>query len=227
MSKIIAFIPARGGSKGIPNKNIKTFCGKPLISHSIQYALNSDLIDKVIVSSDDQKILEIANNEGAMIIERPSELATDTSTTESAIHHYLNNSKENPKIIVLLQATSPIRPKESLDAALNYFMKKKFDSLLSICPTHRFFWKINDKKNTCPEYNHMHRPRRQDIKPNQQQYVENGSIYIFTKKQFKKTNNRLGGKIGHVIWPEEYHMEIDTPLDFSIAEKAYEFLNLG
>jgi len=224
-NKIIAFIPARGGSKGIPNKNIKKFCGKPLISHSIKYALNCNLIDDVVVSSDSNKIIDIAKNEGAITIKRPSALATDTSTTEISISHYLQNIKEKPKIIVLLQATSPIRPKKSLDIALKYFMKEKFDSLLSICPTHRFFWKINNN-DTLPEYDYMNRSRRQDLLPNKQQYIENGSIYIFTNHHFEKTNNRLGGKIGHVIWPEEYQIEIDTPLDFLIAETIYKSLNI-
>ena len=122
MNKITAFIPARGGSKGIPEKNIKEFSGKPLIVHSIEYALNCDQIDEVVVSTDDENIARISQKAGAKIVKRPSELATDTATTESAIHHYLNKLSKTPDIVVLLQATSPLRPKGSLDAALNLFI---------------------------------------------------------------------------------------------------------
>ena len=223
---ITAFIPARGGSKGIIDKNIKEFCGKPLVVHSIQHALNCKLIDNVIVSSDDPKILQISNDAGATIIERPPELANDTATTESSINHFLKCSKENPDIIVLLQATSPLRPKEALDEALKYFMKNQFDSLLSICPTHRFFWKIKNDYKLTAEYDYLHRPRRQDIKSIDKRYIENGSLYIFTKNIFDKQGDRLGGKIGYVEWPEEFNIEIDTPLDFLLAEKIYSKLNL-
>ena len=138
----------------------------------------------------------------------------------------METTNKTINLIILLQATSPLRPMGSLDDAIKYFIEKKFDSLLSICPTHRFFWKINENKTTAPEYDHLNRPRRQDLKPNEQQYIENGSMYIFTKDHFQKTKNRLGGKIGYVIWPEEYSIEIDTPLDFMLAEKIYDHLNL-
>ena len=142
MSKITAFIPARGGSKGIPNKNIKKFAGKPLIVHSIEYSLDSKQVNEVVVSTDNSKISNIAQDTGARIIKRPPDLATDTSTTESAIEHYINSAKQKPDIIVLLQATSPLRPKGSLDEAIHHFTKGGYDSLLSICPTHRFFWRL-------------------------------------------------------------------------------------
>ena len=92
---ITAFIPARGGSKTVPGKNIKEFAGKPLIIHSIEYALQSKLIEEVVVSTDNSKITSIANSAGARVINRPEELATDTATTESAIHHYLNKFSKN------------------------------------------------------------------------------------------------------------------------------------
>ncbi|SVD73433.1 uncharacterized protein METZ01_LOCUS426287, partial [marine metagenome] len=110
-----AFIPARGGSKGIPDKNIKEFAGKPLIVHSIEYALESNLINEVVVSTDHNKISIIAKETGASVINRPPEFSTDTAKTESAVDHYINIAKQKPDIIVLLQATSPLRPKGSLD----------------------------------------------------------------------------------------------------------------
>ena len=101
MRTITALIPARGGSKGIPNKNIKAFSDKPLIVHTIEYALESKLVNEVIVSTDDSKILKIAIESGVTVINRPPELSTDTSTTESAIKHFINIAKKKPDIIVL------------------------------------------------------------------------------------------------------------------------------
>ena len=225
MNRITAFIPARGGSKGIPSKNIKEFAGKPLIVHSIEYALESNLIEEVVVSTDDAKITRIANSAGARVISRPEELATDTSTTESAIHHYLNKFSKKPDIVVLLQATSPLRPKGSLDKALKHFNKGRYDSLLSISPTHRFFWRVKNDDTAYAEYDYLNRPLRQDMKLEDMRYLENGSLYIFFRKHFEKMDNRLGGKIGYVAWPEEYSIEIDTSLDFEFVEKIYKSQN--
>ena len=221
METLTAFIPARGGSKGIPNKNIKEFAGKPLIVHSIEYALNCSQIDEVVVSTDDDKIIKIARKAGARIVNRPPELSTDSATTESAIHHFVNKFNKKPDIIVLLQPTSPYRPKGSLEKAITHFTENGFDSLLSIIPTHRFFWRVKEDQTAFAEYDYLNRPRRQDMKLDDIRYVENGSLYIFTRKHFDKTGNRLGGKIGYVEWPEEYSLEIDTPLDFNMVEKIF------
>ena len=221
MNKITAFIPARGGSKGIPSKNIKKFAGKPLIVHSIEYALESKLIEEVVVSTDDDKIAKIARKAGARIVNRPPELSTDLATTESAIHHFVNKFNKKPDILVLLQPTSPYRPKGSLENAISHFTENGFDSLLSIIPTHRFFWRVKDDQTTYAEYDYLNRPHRQDLKQEDVRYMENGSLYIFTRRHFDKTGNRLGGKIGYVEWPEEYSLEIDTPLDFDILEKIF------
>ena len=221
MNNITALIPARGGSKTIPGKNIKEFAGKPLIIHSIEYALESKFVDEVVVSTDDIKISKISRDTGAAIIKRPDELSTDTAATESAVEHYLNSRSKKPDIIVLLQATSPLRPKNSLDKAITYFIKEEFDSLLSITPTHRFFWRVKDDNTAYAEYDYLYRPLRQDMNPEDMRYIENGSLYIFTRKHFEKIGNRLGGKIGYVAWSEEYSLEIDTPLDFEFVEKLF------
>ena len=218
---ITAFIPARGGSKGVPGKNIKEFAGKPLVVHSIEYALNCSQIDEVVVSTDDNKIAKIALKAGAKVVIRPPELSTDSATTESAIHHFVNKFNKKPDILVLLQPTSPFRPKGSLENAITHFTENGFDSLLSITPTHRFFWRVKEDQTTFAEYDYLNRPRRQDMKLEDIRYMENGSLYIFTRKHFDKTGNRLGGKIGYVEWPVEYSIEIDTQLDFDIVEKLF------
>ena len=215
--KIIALIPARGGSKGIPKKNIKIFKNKPLIVHTINYALSCKLIDQVYVTTDCSEIKKIAINTGAKVINRPEKLALDESTTESAIEHALDKLNNKPDIIVLLQPTSPIRPENSLEESLQIYSDGSYNSLLSISPTHKFFWNIN-KDIAEANYDFMNRPRRQDIKKEDISYLENGSLYIFSYNHFIKTKNRLGGKIGYIIFPEEFSLEIDTMLDFNILE---------
>ncbi len=215
---IFCIIPARGGSKGLPRKNIRPFLGEPLITHSIKYGLSSELVTRVFVSTDDAEIGEISTRSGASIIQRPAELSGDNASTESAITHAFSCWEEAgiiPDIVVLLQATSPLRPKGSLDMALTHFLDLGFDSLLSISPTHRFFWRI-DGKQAKAEYDYINRPRRQDMTEADIRYVENGSLYIFSRTHFLKHGNRLGGNIGYTVFPEEYSVEIDTELDLKL-----------
>lgn len=225
---IFCIIPARGGSKGVPHKNILPFLGRPLISHSIEYALKAEQVDAVFVSTDDKEIGSVSVENGATVIPRPAELAGDTATTESAIEHAVGWWDEQglkPEIIVLLQATSPLRPEGSLDQSLTAFRSGNYDSLLSISPTHRFFWSV-DGVEAHAEYDYMNRPRRQDMKAADIKHVENGSVYIFTLDHFKKTGNRLGGKIGYTVFPEEYSPEIDSHSDFTLLEKNAGKLNI-
>ncbi len=216
---ISVIIPARGGSKGIPGKNIKNFEGKPLITHTIDYALTSKhLINNIIVSTDDDQIAAISKASGVGIIERPKHLATDTASTESVIEHAIPLIKPNPDILVLLQPTSPLRPKGSLETAINKFIDGNYDSFLSLSPTHNFFWSITDDFAKA-QYDFNNRPRRQDITERDINYIENGSIYIFTTTHFTSTKNRLGGKIGYIIFEEEFSHEVDTPQDLKILEQ--------
>ena len=215
---IICIIPARGGSKGIQNKNIINFMGKPLLTYSINYAKKSTLISNIYVSTDNDKISKVASDNNTNIINRPKSISGDTATTESAISHLLENLTDKPDIIVLLQATSPLRPEKNIDSIINKFIKNKYDSLLSLSPSHRFFWEINNKE-AIPKYDFLNRPRRQDIEESDKKFVENGSLYIFTYESFKKNNNRLGGKIGYVVFDEEFSYEIDSYADLLFLEE--------
>ena len=213
---IIVIIPARGGSKGIPNKNIIDCIGKPLIAHSIEYAKESNLVTSIYVSTDDDKIATTAKEYSAEVISRPDSISGDTATTESAIEHALENIPK-PDIIVLLQATSPLRPMGSLDKSLEKMISEQYDSLLSLSPTHRFNWEVHGDE-AVPKYDFKNRPRRQDIPESEQAYIENGSVYIFTYENFIKHNNRLGGRIGYIIFEEEFSFEIDSPTDLIIID---------
>ena len=215
---IISIIPARGGSKGLPKKNIKQFLGEPLIVHSINYSLSSTRINTTYVTTDDPEIKKISKKAGATIINRPKSLSGDTATTESAIEHALQNITIEPDIVVLLQPTSPFRPENSLDKAIEHFIFNNYDSLLSITPTHNFIWNVSNDI-AIPRYNFKNRPRRQDINNENMNYIENGSLYIFKTNHFKNHNNRLGGRIGYVIFDEKFSKEIDSKLDFTILEE--------
>lgn len=215
---IIAIIPARGGSKGLPHKNLLSFNGEPLVVHSINYAKECSLVNNIYVSTDNDKIASVSSHFGASIIQRPSELSGDTATTESAIEHVLLTLEVKPDIIILLQATSPFRPKNSLTKAIEKFIENSFDSMLSISPTHRFFWSVDGNDEINAKYDYLNRPRRQDLNREDIKFVENGSLYIFTYEHFLSVKNRLGGKIGYIEFEEKYSHEIDTELDFKFLE---------
>ncbi len=218
--EIMAIIPARGGSKGIPLKNLKLLNGKSLINYSINGSLKSKFITRTIVSSDHPKILNIAEKLGAEIIKRPKNLATDSSQLEPVIEHCLNylKSKENyvPDIIILLQNTSPLRTKKHIDEALRLFLHSKLDSMLSCYDSHYFIW--TSKKNLLFPVNHdpENRPNRQRIND---QFVENGAIYITKYNAFKKSHCRISGKIGLFKMSKELSIDIDTKYDLLQANK--------
>lgn len=215
--KCSAIVPARGGSKGIPRKNVQILAGKPLIAHSILDAREARLIDKVYVSTDAPEIAEVSRTYGAEVIDRPNEFASDTASSESALIHAISEIEkfESPDLIVFIQCTSPIRTGEDIDRGIAQLQAENADSLLSVSPSHRFLWEEVDGIAKSINYDYRHRQRRQDMKP---QYVENGSIYIFKPWVLKDLGNRLGGKVSMFLMSEAAGWEIDSILDFEIAE---------
>ncbi|MEL4895047.1 acylneuraminate cytidylyltransferase family protein [Crocosphaera sp. Alani8] len=214
----VALIPARGGSKGVPRKNIRLLAGKPLIAHSIEDAQQSTSVDQVYVSTDNEEIAAISQEYGAKIIHRPAELANDTASSESALIHALQTLESkniNLDFLVFLQCTSPVRTGAEIDQAIAKLKKDQADSLLSVSPSHRFIWEEVDGDAKSINYDYRHRPRRQDMNP---QYVENGSIYIFKPWVLKETQNRLGGKISLYVMSEMAAVEIDSEEDFQMIE---------
>jgi CMP-N,N'-diacetyllegionaminic acid synthase len=214
----VAIIPARGGSKGIPQKNLRSLAGRPLIAHSIEDALEAKLVDRVYVSTDDPDIAEVSMKYGAEVILRPEHLANDTASSESALTHALHKIERSgisPDLIVFLQCTSPIRTGHDIDKAIHILQSTETDSGLSVSPSHRFLWKSANGSAKAINYDYQNRPRRQDMEP---QYAENGSIYIFKPWVLKNFNNRLGGKISLFPMDELSGHEIDTPADFELVE---------
>jgi N-acylneuraminate cytidylyltransferase len=212
MNRTIALMLCRGNSKGIKNKNLINFLGKPLIWWTIKDLKSSKLIENIYVSSDSDKILKFAKKEGVKIIKRPKNISKDYSISESALLHALKKIKKNAEIIVFAQVTSPLRPKKVFDNAINFFVKRKYDSMFSSTKDHNFIWKSQHGRLS-PNYNFKNRPMRQKINCF---FKENGSFYIFKKKGFVKFKNRLFGKIGTYILDKKYSFEIDDKIDLKI-----------
>ena len=215
---IVAIILARGGSKGIPKKNIINFCGKPLINWSINQAQNSKYISSVWVSSDNKKILEIAKKQKAGTIKRPKKISTDKSSSEIGWIHAINEIEKNQKIdlVIGLQTTSPIRETKDLDEAIKKFKKNNADTMFSCTKLDDFFvWEKKKSKYSSLNYDYKNRKRRQDIK---NQYLENGSFYIFKPEIIKKTKNRLGGKIEVTVQEFWKSFEIDSIENLKFSE---------
>ncbi|MEN9965988.1 MAG: hypothetical protein RL416_145 [Pseudomonadota bacterium] len=217
---ITAVIPARGGSKGLPGKNIRIINGKPLIVWSIEQALACQKVQRVLVSTDSEEIAHIAKSAGAEVPElRPAILAQDTTPTEPVLAHAIQNwcDVEEDHVVLLLQPTSPLRLPLSIDNAINTFYNQKADSLASVSDNHSFFWK--NIETPVALYDYKNRPRRQDILPSDRWYRENGSIYLTKVSVLLAHNNRLGGKIAMHKMHECESWEIDTEIDFHFIEE--------
>ena len=218
---IISIIPARGGSKGIPRKNIKLLNGKPLISYSIDASNSCSLIDDTYVSTEDAEISEISKGNNAEVIERPDELASDDSSSIDVILHvldYLENRGELPDLFVLLQPTSPLRTSEDIEASINSFLESDCDSLVSVCELdHRSLLNFSLEDGFLVQNNNeaLFNSRRQDIPT---YYSLNGAIYITTPEFIRKNKSFYSDKTIPHVMSKEKSIDIDTSFDFKLAE---------
>ncbi len=213
---VIAFIPVRGGSKSIPLKNIKDFCGKPLVCWNIEALEKCKLVDKIIIATDSPEIAKVVSSQNykkTHIYWRSAENAIDTASTESVMLEYLKKNPTPPNCtFILAQATSPMTRTEHFTEALTQYNTENIDSLLSCVRNFRFFW---NKDGTSKNYDYKNRPRRQDFNG---ELMENGAFYINSVSNILNFQNRLCGKIGIYIMPEYTAAEIDEPDDWIILE---------
>jgi len=227
-NKIIAIIPARGGSKGIPKKNIVEINGKPLISYTIDVAKKSKLIDRIIVTTDNNEIAEISKKYGAEVpFIRPSDLAEDHVPTYPVIRHTLNWLDENenykPDLIVILEPTFPIRTPDEVDIAINKIQKdEEADSLRSVIePFQNPFkmWKIKNKYLTplIETGNDSYEKPRQTL---ERIYWQNGHIYISRYETIMNKENIHGDKILPYILDESKFIDVDTKKDLELLRKV-------
>ena len=226
--KIIAIILARGGSKGIPRKNLLRLNNIPLISYTIRQCLNSG-IDEIYTSSEDEEILELAKKEGSKLIVRPDQIACDKSTSESGWLHALDNIHnldEKNDWIFAPQVTSPIREINDIKYGLELAKSNQYDSIFSAVKLDDFLIWEKKNKNFCPiNYDFKNRLRRQDIK--KITYLENGSFYLFKPNGLKEFNNRLFGRIGISGMEKIKMFQIDNYEDIFIVESILRKLNIG
>ena len=207
---VMAIIPARGGSRGIPRKNLLQLCGKPLVVYSIEQALACPLVDEVVVSTDDAKIGEVAKAAGAAVCWRPAELARDDSPTEDAIRHVLATHGSDPSVVVLLQPTSPIRQPGDIEATIETVIDTYFDSCFSVREVEGFVHVEGDT------WAHWVRPMRQH-KP--KVLEENGSIYCFKRNTFLKVDNRICGEFLHYVMHPLDSFQLDEPWQIELFAK--------
>ncbi|MGQ4001743.1 HAD hydrolase family protein [Francisellaceae bacterium CB300] len=213
----IAFLPVRCGSKSIPFKNIKGFCGKPLVYWNLEALQASKNIDRIFVATDCDEIKIVVNSfefSKVEIYDRDFQNASDTASTESVILEFISKQQfDDSDLFFLVQATSPFTQAKDFDDALKTLKSKNADSLLTCVRTKRFFW---DEDGMPYNYDYNNRPRRQDFDG---MLMENGAFYINSISNIKNNKNRLSGKISIYEMAEFTAVEIDEKDDWIIAEK--------
>lgn len=219
---VVAIIPARGGSKGIPRKNLLPVAGKPLVAWSIEAARRARTVTRTLVSTDDDEIAGVARNHGAEVVMRPAEISGDTASSESALLHALDvlrgNGGPDPDVVVFLQATSPHRVPADIDGAVDLLVRGNYDSVFGGCAEHfTGRWALDADGRASPlNFDPVRRPRRQE---RALEYLENGSVYAFRPALLRATGSRMGGRIGIHPMPAERSHQIDGMEDVPFFEK--------
>lgn len=231
MPEVFALIPARGGSKGLPGKNLRLLGDKPLIWYTINAALKAKTINRIAVSTDCPVISEYCQSLSVEIINRPAELASDTALINDVISHtfyYLRNEQDyNPDIIVNLNPTSPFRSNIIIDKALNKLINSNFDSIFTGIILREFNtenygkWKVLDNDKIEAKYNYYSLKRRQDFKL-EYSICENGALYAINTNTFLKVNTIIGEKPTFIHMKQEESVNIDSQDDFEYAETLFQ-----
>ncbi|MFD5223991.1 cytidylyltransferase domain-containing protein [Microbacterium sp. NPDC058342] len=222
----VAIIPARGGSKGIPGKNLRRVGGVALIERAVRAAAAASGIDLVVVSTDHPGIASTAAAAGARVIERPAHLAGDSATSESALLHALDVLEADGVrvgTVVFVQATSPFIASEGISEAVGHIVSRRFDSVFSAHETFGFLWG-RDAAGRAVAINHdaTHRPRRQDRDPH---FLETGAFYAFDAAGFRTAGHRFFGRVGIVEVPERTAIEIDDEHQLALADSLAALLD--
>ena len=215
----LAVIPARGGSKGIPRKNLRLLAGKPLIAHNIEQALCANTISRLVVSTDDAEIAAVSKQYGAEVIWRPAQISGDQASSELALLHVLEQLERTegykPDLLTFLQCTSPLTLAEDMDGTLQALLDEAADSAVAVTPFHYFLWQQEPQDAVGINHDKGFRPLRQERVP---QFLETGAVYTLRVPGFLAARHRFFGKTALYVMPPERRLEIDDPVDFEIAE---------
>jgi N-acylneuraminate cytidylyltransferase len=218
VSSVVAIIPARGGSQGVPRKNVLPVGGVPLIARAVAAARAATRVDVVVVTTDDPGIAGVAAAAGARVVQRPAELAGSTASSESALLHALDALEADgvpAETVVFLQATSPFIDPAAIDRGVAMVRGGAFDSVFSAYETYGFLWSRDaGERATAINHDAGHRPRRQDRDPH---YLETGAFYVFDAMGFRRAGHRFFGTIGIVEVPELSAVEIDDHTQLELA----------
>ncbi len=220
--QVLGIIPARGGSKSIPRKNVVPLAGKPLIVWTIEAAQRAELLDRIVVSTDDEEIAQVSREAGAEIIERPTEIATDTSQTEPALLHTLDHLESSegyvPDAVALLQCTSPLRGSDIIDAAITKLAETGCDVVMTVAPLQHWdkCGELHDGDIWVPEYDYVSRQFTQEVAD---KYSENGALYVTRTHILREHKNRLGGEVRVMVMDSMHSIDIDTSEDLTLAEE--------
>jgi N-acylneuraminate cytidylyltransferase len=217
---ILAIIPARGGSKGVPRKNVLPLAGKPLLAYNVGAAKGSRFINRVVVTTDDAEIGAVAQEFGAEVVWRPAEISGDMASSESALLHTLDHLRETENyeadILVFLQCTSPLTIPEDIDGTIQALLDGNADTALAVIPFHYFLWRPTESGDAEGINHHKSvRPLRQEREP---QYLETGAVYVMRVPGFVEAKHRFFGTTAMYEMPAARRLEIDEPVDFQVAE---------
>ncbi len=215
--EVVAVIPARGGSKGVPGKNLRRVGGVPLVGRAVAAARAAARIDRVVVSTDDDEIAAVAREWGAEVVERPAELAGDTASSESALLHALDVLAERgvqARVLVFVQATSPFIDPDDLDDAVGRVEQGHESSVFSAVESWGFLWKHGAEGMAGINHDPAARPRRQEREP---EYLETGAFYVLDAAGFRAAGHRFFGRTGVALVEESHALEIDTPEQLRLA----------
>lgn len=214
---VVAVIPARGGSKGVPLKNLEAVGGRSLVARAVDSVLGAPSVTLAVVSTDDDRIAAEARAAGARVVVRPPELSGDEASSESAVLHALDElvrDGTDPEVTVLVQATSPFIDSAALDVAVRRVLDGSDDVVLAAAPTHAFTWKLDGTQAVAVGHDAATRPRRQDREPI---YRETGAFYAMRTSGLRSSGHRFFGRTGLQVVDEESSLEIDTPADLRLA----------
>jgi N-acylneuraminate cytidylyltransferase len=218
----LAVIPARGGSKGIPGKNLRPVGGAPLIVHTLRAARAARHVNRIVVSTDSAEIAAVARAEGADVVLRPADISGDTASSESALLHVLaelsRTENYQPDYLVFLQCTSPLTTGGDIDGTVGTLVREKADTALAVAPFHYFLWQ-RDASGAATGINHD-KSRRLLRQERESQFVETGAVYVMHAAGFLQHRHRFFGRTVMHVTPADRCLEIDEPKDLLVAEAA-------